>query len=704
LERAKKDLLEDWIVISKAKPEARYEKFVVIEESKKIYPKILHMIKETKNQFSGILPVSALARAEQFGVFEAAYNHPLRNRVKFQFITDVNSQNIEAMKLLKPKLKAELGLKTRTPESEEKSFPRLVIRDKEEVMIFIRPEAETATRKQRDVCIYTNCESLIQTFSGIFQNLWQSSTALKAKIAEIETGKLRETELVLGEQITKTLEPAEQYVFPKKTLREDEFAQACVSKIHLLNEEERDLLDIASVVGEEFSSEIIEKITGSNRVRVLKTLKNIESEYQFIHSTRDKYRFDNPMIREVLYNEIKPMLRRVYHSLNAKLLEEANKDHLEDFVNELAHHYYCSGNAQKAIPYLLKAGENFRRNFAFLKAMKNYSQALEMMGKDGKWSEERTIALENLGDLHASIGEHEEANQCYTRGMATAEDDAAGLRMRRKIRRKRIIEKDGVKIQYYVYGEGKPAILLVWYSIHFMAQIQYFSQKHKVAIMDFEEIWESRNLPSEYTVDLYTENLRAIIEDLQDTNIFLVGTGVGGTLSIQYVAKYPGNVTKLALLATPSRPLLSDSEDGKKRLEEFWAMALQSPSWGLKNFYGRVMGRPWPRPLPKGTQFSELQKIGWTLDKVPAEIRLITNKILFEADVRPLLGKIDVPTLILHGENDMLPMEDVKYLRERISGSQLYIFEDAAFVSILKPDEFNKVLEEFLTTGKVITD
>jgi len=74
------------------------------------------------------------------------------------------------------------------------------------------------------------------------------------------------------------------------------------------------------------------------------------------------------------------------------------------------------------------------------------------------------------------------------------------------------------------------------------------------------------------------------------------------------------------------------------------------------------------------------------------------NKILFEADVRPLLEKINVPTLILHGENDMLPIEAAEYLKERIPESQLHIFEDAALVSMSKPDDLNKVLEKFLTT------
>jgi 3-oxoadipate enol-lactonase len=323
------------------------------------------------------------------------------------------------------------------------------------------------------------------------------------------------------------------------------------------------------------------------------------------------------------------------------------------------------------------------------------------MGNQDIWSEERATALENLGDLHASIGEYEKANEFYASGVATAKDEVTSRTMKRKIRRKRTIDKDNAKIQYYVYGEGEPTIVVVWYSIHVMKQIQHFSQKHRVVIMDFEDIWEYRNLPSEYIIALYTENLRAIVEDLNASNIFLVGIGVGGTVGIHYVAKYPGKVTKLALAATPSRPLVNDSEGGKKRLEEFWVLALKDPIWGLKNLYGGVMGRPWPRPLLKEDQFSKLQKIWWAVNKIPVEIRLVMNKILFEADVRPLLEKINVPTLILHGENDMLPIESAKYLKERIPESQLYVFEDAPLVSMSKPDELNRVLEKFLNAGKV---
>jgi pimeloyl-ACP methyl ester carboxylesterase/sugar-specific transcriptional regulator TrmB len=705
VEKAKKDLLADWRVISEAKPIVRIEKFNVIEGSKKIYAKILYMVKETKNQLSGILPISALCRAEQMGVLEAVYKHPLKNRIKFQFVTEVNSQNINAVKLLKPKLGAKLDLKAGNHEPEMTTLPIFVIRDKEEAVIFIRPEVEEATEKQGDVCICTNCESLVQTFNGIFQNFWHTSTDLTAKICELESGALPKIDLISKDQIVeKTLKTTEELDILRKPYREDEFTQACLSRIHLLNEEERDVLEIASIVGEEFSSEIIENVIGSSRARVLQTLANIERDYQLVSSVGDRYRFGNPKIREILYTEMKPKLKRVYHSLNAKLLEEANRDYLDNFVCELAHQYYHSGNAQKAIPYLLKAGEYLRSNFEFLEAIENYSEALEMMGNDELWREERATVFEELGDLHASFGEYEKANEFYTSGIAAAKDEVTGQKLEKKLRRKRTIEKNGAKIQYYVYGEGEPTIVVVWYSIHVMAQILHFSQKHRVAIMDFEDAWEYRNLPSEYIVDLYTENLRAIIEDLQASNIFLVGIGVGGAVGIRYIAKHPGKVTKLVLLDTPPGSLVNDTEESKHRLEEFWVLALKDPSWGLKNLYGRVMGHPWQGPFPREEQFSKLQKIWWAANKVPEEIRLLMNKVLFETDVQPFLGRINVPTLILHGENDMLPIEAAKRMKERIPQSQLHIFEDATYVPMSKPDEFNKVLEEFLNAGRVAAE
>jgi len=73
-------------------------------------------------------------------------------------------------------------------------------------------------------------------------------------------------------------------------------------------------------------------------------------------------------------------------------------------------------------------------------------------------------------------------------------------------------------------------------------------------------------------------------------------------------------------------------------------------------------------------------------------------------DLRPLLKKIDVPTLIMHGENDkVLRWEIAKYMHENIPGSRMHLFKEKGhFPSVTAADKFNKTLEEFIMTGKLV--
>jgi len=705
VEREKQDLLEDWKTISKAKPKAEYERFVIIEGNKKIHLRILQMIKETKNQFSGILTIPDLGRAEQFGVFDAAHNHPLENKINFQFVTYVNRKNLQAVKLLKPKLKAELDLKGINSEAEAASFPRVLIKDEEEILLFIRPEAEIPKRKQGQVCIYTDCKSLVQTFNGIFQNLWQNSTDIERRIVEVEAGKLPATAYIKREEIAPSIEAVKDDEFPIEASREEEIRAVHLRGIHLLTEEERDILDCASVVGEDFSSDIIEKVAGLSRIRLLKKLNTIERKYQLIHSQGDEYSFDNAKIRELLYNEIAPKLRREYHSLIAEYLEEANEGCIEAVRNDLQHHYYNSNNPEKAVPFLLKSGRDALKEFTVFDALRHYSQAIEIMGNRNVWKEQRIETFEKLGDSYALIDQNDEANQFYEKGMAIADKKMIIDRLRKKRYRKATIEKNHMKINYYVYGEDRPTIVYVGDLFHFMPQIHYFSQKHKVVAMNLAEIWEPKNSPKEHTLDLYVNTLKAIIED-QKTSVYLVGIGLGGTLAIKYVTEFPEKVSKLALLATPTRPAFGDSNAEKKQLDEFWAMAFQKPSWGVKKLREqllKVLEFAWSSYEVKDKQILHFYRDKRVLQffKVAGsmlpEIQLIYFKLAWETDVRPLLSKIKTPTLILHGEKDVIPIKAVENMSKRISGSKLHVFKGAKFVSLLESNKFNQVLAEFFS-------
>jgi len=190
IESTKKELLIYWKNISKARLEPPLEKFVVIEGSNKIYPKILQMMKETKNQLSATSTVPGLIRADQFGLFDAALEHPLRSKIQLRFITELTDQNVNAMKtLLKRKPTAGFNFKGRNPDLGLQLAPRMVIRDDEEIIFFITPRTDTSATEQEDVCLWTNCKALVDSFNAVFEDLWRNSTELERKIVELETGK-----------------------------------------------------------------------------------------------------------------------------------------------------------------------------------------------------------------------------------------------------------------------------------------------------------------------------------------------------------------------------------------------------------------------------------------------------------------------------------------------------------------------------------
>jgi sugar-specific transcriptional regulator TrmB len=177
IESTKNELLLYWKSIGKTMSEDSLEKFVVIEGTNKVYSKISQMITETKNQLSTVSTVPSLLRADQMGLFDVVSSHPLRSKIQIRFLTELSGQNQNAIQVLLEKAsKASINFRGRNPDVGLRPFPRMVIRDDEEVLLFITPQAEVSRAKKVDTGIWTNCKALVQTFASVFEDLWRNAT------------------------------------------------------------------------------------------------------------------------------------------------------------------------------------------------------------------------------------------------------------------------------------------------------------------------------------------------------------------------------------------------------------------------------------------------------------------------------------------------------------------------------------------------
>lgn len=189
IEETKKDLISDWNEIRQIQVDSSFEKFGVIEGEKNVFHKISQMIKEAKNGVFTIVSVNSLVKADHYGLFEDIEEHTLKNKIKFRFLTQLTKNHLKPIKAILKKIEPDLDFKGRDPERTASICPRIVIKDMDEILIFISEKNNSSSKHKIESVLCTNCQSIIDSYYGVFQDLWTQGKPIHKKIDELETGK-----------------------------------------------------------------------------------------------------------------------------------------------------------------------------------------------------------------------------------------------------------------------------------------------------------------------------------------------------------------------------------------------------------------------------------------------------------------------------------------------------------------------------------
>jgi tetratricopeptide (TPR) repeat protein len=191
-------------------------------------------------------------------------------------------------------------------------------------------------------------------------------------------------------------------------------------RLDRLIKEQRRILDCASVVGEEFRSDLVGKAIGIDKLQLLENLSEIEKSHKLIRSIEKKYVFDHAKIREVLYKGIMNELKQEYHRIVGDTLAEIHKENPSEIINELAYHYLEAGD-ERAGGYLVKAGDIAKAEYANEESIRYYKEALA-----GGFSD--AGIFEKLGDVQVINGEYEAAMESFSKAKELTSDNKVKAR------------------------------------------------------------------------------------------------------------------------------------------------------------------------------------------------------------------------------------------------------------------------------------
>lgn len=158
----------------------------------------------------------------------------------------------------------------------------------------------------------------------------------------------------------------------------DKVKDVILRRLARVSGEDRRILDLAAVVGEEFDSVTIQELLGINRIKLLESLSSMEKTHSLIRSLESGYRFTHSKIREVIYGELTSELRRELHLIVAEWIEKQYSagEKLDEVVPVLAHHFYASQQWEKVLTYFAMAGDMAMQIHAHREAHEAYINAL----------------------------------------------------------------------------------------------------------------------------------------------------------------------------------------------------------------------------------------------------------------------------------------------------------------------------------------
>jgi non-heme chloroperoxidase len=264
---------------------------------------------------------------------------------------------------------------------------------------------------------------------------------------------------------------------------------------------------------------------------------------------------------------------------------------------------------------------------------------------------------------------------------------------------------DRTKLFYNDWGLGKPVVLIHgWPLDSDMWEYQsVFLASHGLRVITYDRRGFGRSDQpwTGYDYDTLAGDLKCVLETLDVQDATLVGFSMGGGEVARYLGRHGGARVSKAVLVSAVTPYLvqtSDNPDGVDRgvfnqmidgLEKDRAHFLAN--FG-KQFFGAGMLNftVTAEILQWASNMAMLGSPKATLDCVRA---------FSETDFRADLAKIQVPTLIIHGDGDVTvpPANSARLAAPLIAGARLIEYEGAPHALMFtEKDRLNKDLLRFI--------
>ncbi len=272
---------------------------------------------------------------------------------------------------------------------------------------------------------------------------------------------------------------------------------------------------------------------------------------------------------------------------------------------------------------------------------------------------------------------------------------------------------DGTPIYYEVRGEGEPLVFVYGIAClinHWHHQIHYFSRNYKTIAFDLRGHHKSSEVPNQQnlTLEAIAKDLSGLLKHLKIEKAWFLGHSFGAPVILKTYDLFPelfkGMVFINGFSKNPIKGMFGldiveplfyyvkqQYEDAPEVWSQIWKMIVYNPlSMRLAALAGGFN--------LKLTHFKDIEVYARGVAQMDLRIFFPLFEELMRFNGDEILKKIDVPTLIISGEDDHVTPKKFQYdLRDFIKNSEYVEVPYGSHCTQLDfPDYINLKIEKFI--------
>ena len=254
------------------------------------------------------------------------------------------------------------------------------------------------------------------------------------------------------------------------------------------------------------------------------------------------------------------------------------------------------------------------------------------------------------------------------------------------------VEANGINIFYEYMGDGEPLALIggsLFGRQNFGMVWEGLAEHFKLISYDQRGYGQTDRPLQSYDLDLWADDLAALMDKLDIPRAHVMGTSAGGMIALKFAAKYPEKC-----IGVVSDCAFAKCDGMRKIMFRTWRH--MATSWGCSpEFADHVVTQAVGAEYLDGPNGAGLIEMVRTIVGLNAPETVVQACLAMESmDLREDCKKISNPTLVITAKKDMLtPMETgstgagAQWVADNIPGCEMIVYEDIGHADLVECPE-----------------